>query len=50
MHEIEKIKHVKLNMKNYERWLELRRYGSAPHPLTGIGKTRLRGRSRELSE
>jgi asparaginyl-tRNA synthetase len=41
MHEIEKIKHVKFNMKNYEWWLELRRYGSVPHSGFGMGMERL---------
>ncbi|MDE1855189.1 MAG: asparagine--tRNA ligase [Candidatus Micrarchaeota archaeon] len=41
MREIEKAKHVKFNMKNYDWWLELRRYGSVPHSGFGMGMERL---------
>lgn len=41
MHEIEKAKHVKFNMKNYDWWLDLRRYGSVPHSGFGMGMERL---------
>ncbi len=41
MHEIEKLKHVKFNMKNYEWYLDLSRYGSVPHSGFGMGMERL---------
>jgi len=41
MREIEKIKHVKFNMKSYDWWLDLRRYGSVPHSGFGMGMERL---------
>lgn len=41
MREIEKAKHVKFNMKNYDWWLELRKYGSVPHSGFGMGMERL---------
>lgn len=39
--EVEKTSGVKLNLKNYEWWIDLRRYGSVPHAGFGLGVERL---------
>ena len=41
MHEVEAAKGIKFNMKNYEWWIELRKYGSVPHSGFGMGAERL---------
>ncbi len=41
MHEVEQSRGVKFNMKNYEWWLDLRKYGSIPHTGFGMGMERL---------
>lgn len=41
MHAVEKYKGVKFDMKNYEWWVELRRYGSVPHSGFGMGMERV---------
>jgi asparaginyl-tRNA synthetase len=41
MQEVEKIKGIKFDMKNYEWWLDLRRYGSVPHSGFGMGMERV---------
>ncbi len=41
MKEVEKAKGIKFNMKNYEWWIDLRKYGSVPHSGFGMGAERL---------
>ncbi|MDE1823491.1 MAG: asparagine--tRNA ligase, partial [Candidatus Micrarchaeota archaeon] len=41
MKEVEDRKGIKFNMKNYEWWIDLRRYGSIPHAGFGMGMERL---------
>ncbi len=41
MKETEKATGTKFNMKNYDWWLDLRRYGSVPHAGFGMGMERL---------
>ncbi len=41
MKETEKAQNVTLNMKNYEWWLDIRKYGSVPHAGFGMGMERL---------
>lgn len=41
MREVEKEKRIKFNMKNYEWWIELRKYGSVPHSGFGMGMERV---------
>ncbi|MDE1852035.1 MAG: asparagine--tRNA ligase [Candidatus Micrarchaeota archaeon] len=41
MKEVEEKKGIKFNMKNYEWWIDLRRYGSIPHAGFGMGMERL---------
>ncbi|MDE1767762.1 MAG: asparagine--tRNA ligase [Candidatus Micrarchaeota archaeon] len=41
MADVEKAKGVKFNMKNYEWWIDLRKYGSVPHSGFGMGMERI---------
>ncbi len=41
MKEVEQAKGIKFNMKNYEWWIDLRKYGSVPHSGFGMGMERL---------
>lgn len=41
MKEVEERKGIKFNMKNYEWWIDLRRYGSIPHAGFGMGVERV---------
>lgn len=41
MKEVEERQNIKFNMKNYEWWIDLRRYGSIPHAGFGMGMERV---------
>lgn len=41
INEVEKTKGVKLNLENYDWWIDLRRYGSVPHSGFGMGMERV---------
>lgn len=41
MQEVERVKGIKFDMKNYEWWMELRKYGSVPHAGFGMGMERV---------
>lgn len=41
MREVEEKRGIKFNMKNYEWWIDLRRYGSIPHAGFGMGMERV---------
>jgi len=41
MKEVEEKKGIKFNVKNYEWWIDLRRYGSVPHAGFGMGMERM---------
>jgi asparaginyl-tRNA synthetase len=41
MKEVEEKRGIKFNMKNYEWWIDLRRYGSIPHAGFGMGVERV---------
>ena len=39
--EVEEAKKMTMNLKNYEWWIDLRRYGSVPHAGFGMGIERV---------
>ena len=41
MREVEEKKNIKFNIKSYEWWIELRKYGSVPHSGFGMGMERV---------